>query len=233
MLPPINRYTALRIGFLVLAFGGKIYSCEGRQIWGKMGCFIWGNDEIKHIKNWILGGLLAVILTATASAADIRKGYKAFQRGDCATAFAEFFPLAETGNADAQFMLGVMYAEGDGATQDYAKAVKLYRLAANAGHAETQNNLRLMYQYGNGVAQDDAEAVKLYRLAANAGHAETQNNLRLMYQYGNGVAQDDAEAVKCYRLAVNAGLAEAQYNLGMMYHHGRGIVQNDVEAAKC
>ena len=47
---------------------------------------------MKQIKNWILGGLLAVMLTATASAADYQKGWEALNSGDYTTALAEITP---------------------------------------------------------------------------------------------------------------------------------------------
>ena len=62
-----------------------------------------------------------------------------------------------------------MYRNGEGVPQDYAEAVKWYRLAAEQGDADAQYNLGLMYDNGNGVPQDYKEAVKWYRLAAEQG----------------------------------------------------------------
>jgi TPR repeat protein len=80
-------------------------------------------------------------------------------------------PLATQGRAMAQFNLGVMYAEGQGVPQDYAEALKWYRMAAAQGLADAQFNLGAMYAEGQGVPQDDAEALKWYRLAAAQGDA--------------------------------------------------------------
>ncbi len=63
----------------------------------------------------------------------------AYKRGDYATAIREWRPLAEQGNAKAQFNLGVMYDRGLGVPQDYAEAVKWYRKAAEQGHAGAQS----------------------------------------------------------------------------------------------
>ncbi len=62
--------------------------------------------------------------------ADFQKGLAAAKSGDFATALREWKPLAEQGNADAQSLLGAMYAEGNGVPRDYKAAVKWYRLAA-------------------------------------------------------------------------------------------------------
>ena len=48
---------------------------------------------------------------------------------------------AEQGDADAQFQLGVMYAEGRGVLKSYVDAVKWYRKAAEQGDVHAQYNL--------------------------------------------------------------------------------------------
>ena len=65
--------------------------------------------------------------------------------------------------------------------QNYAEAVKWYRLAADQGDASAQYNLGVMYANGQGVPQNHAEAVKWYRLAADQGNASAQFNLGDMY----------------------------------------------------
>ena len=188
---------------------------------------------MKRIKNWILSGLLAVMLDGGALAADFQKGEDAYTAGDYATALAEFTPLAKAGDALAQYNLGKMYRFGYGVEKDDAEAMKWYRLAAEAGNAEAQISLGEMYKYGNGVPRDKAEAVKWYRLAAEAGNADGQYNLGRMHdsRLFNG-GKDDAEAVKWYRLAAKAGHGGARYRLGLMYDWGWGVAQNKTEAMK-
>ncbi len=50
----------------------------------------------------------------------------AYQRGDYATAVREWRPLAEQGNASAQYNLGLMYDKGQGVPQDYAEIIRFY-----------------------------------------------------------------------------------------------------------
>ena len=54
----------------------------------------------------------------------------AFQRGDFATALRLYRPLAERGDAKAQYVLGRMYAKGQGVQKDYALAYMWFNLAA-------------------------------------------------------------------------------------------------------
>ena len=92
--------------------------------------------------------------------------------------------------------------------QDYAEAVKWYRLAAAQGKANAQYNLGVMYENGQGVVQDYTEAVKWYRLAAAQGDADAQYNLGAMYDNGQGVVQDYVRAHMWYNLGAVSGKAE-------------------------
>ena len=105
-------------------------------------------------------------LTVPASAG-YDAGEAAYKRGDYATALRELRPLAEQGVAEAQFNLGVMYANGHSVPQDYAEAVKWFRKAAEQGNAKAQTNLGLMYGYGEVIPQDYAQAYMWYDLAAS------------------------------------------------------------------
>ena len=51
----------------------------------------------------------------------------------------EWRKYAAQGNASAQFNLGVIYDQGRGVPQDYAEAIKWYRLAAAQGYAGVQS----------------------------------------------------------------------------------------------
>ncbi len=139
---------------------------------------------------------------------------------------------AESGDADAQFNLGLMYANGDGVPKDSAEAVKWYRKSAEQGSALAQTNLGLMYANGTGVPKDAVEAVKWYRLAAEQGLDSAQFTLGVMYANGTGVPKDAVEAVKWFRKSAEQGNAAAQFNLGWMYDTGNGVPKDEVEAVK-
>ncbi len=60
-----------------------------------------------------------------------------------------------------------MYDNGLGVPQDYARAVKWFRKAAEQGQALAQSNLGFMYYEGRGVPQDYAQAHMWYNLAVS------------------------------------------------------------------
>ncbi len=145
---------------------------------------------------WILFCLTATSATTIAWSADFEAGVTAYKKADYATALREWTPLAEQGDASAQFGLGLMYGNGEGVAQDYKTALKWFTLAAEQGDASAQFSLGLMYDNGEGVAQDYKTARKWYTLAAEQGLAIAQSNLGLMYKNGEGVAQDYKTASK-------------------------------------
>ena len=176
---------------------------------------------------------LALVLMPVATfGQDFAAGLAAAQRGDFATALQEWQPLAEAGNATAQYNLGVMHANGEGVLQDDGEAARWYRLAAEQGNAAAQLNLGFMYEAGKGVPRDGLEAIRWYRMAAEQGSAAAQLNLGFMYDEGQDILRDPAEAVRWYRLAAEQGNGAAQLNLGYMYRNGEGVPQDDTEAVR-
>ena len=180
----------------------------------------------------LLAAFLLLGIT-TPVKADFDAGKSAYDRGDYATAFREWKPLAEKGNAAlAQFYLGLMYAQGQGVPQDYAEAARWYRRAAEQGYDAAQFRLGMLYFEGEGFPQDYKEAMRWIRLAADQGLSDAQDSLGLMYRWGKGVKQDYAEAARWYRLAAEQGYAPAQAKLGVMYQQGEGVPQDSKEAVR-
>jgi TPR repeat protein len=107
-----------------------------------------------------------------AGAQDFQKGLQAAQNGDFQAALIEWSPLAEQGDATAQYNLGVIYYNGLGVGQDYQEAVKWYRLAAEQGDVKAQYNLGLMYYNGDGVVQDYVYAHMWFNISASLGLSE-------------------------------------------------------------
>src|SRR5580692_11794527 len=85
--------------------------------------------------------ILAVGFAGPLAADPFEDGVNAAERGDYVTAIQLWRPLADQGNAFAQFNLGNMYRNGQGVRQDYAAAVSWYRKAADQGYIPAQFNL--------------------------------------------------------------------------------------------
>jgi tetratricopeptide (TPR) repeat protein len=130
---------------------------------------------------------------------------------------------ADQGTADAQFNLGLMYAQGHGVLKNDSKAVEWWQKAADQGDANAQCGLGVMYAEGHGVPKDHGKAVEWFQKAADHGNASAQNNLGTMFAEGYGLPKDDSKAVEWFQKAADHGSVSAQNNLGTMYEKGRGV----------
>ncbi len=104
-------------------------------------------------------------------------GYQSYLKGDYDAAYEEWLPLAELGDAEAQYNLGVMYDEGAGRERDLAMAAQWYREAAEQGFVDAQTNLGMMHMGGHGVSRDPDAARQWLQKAADQGDAEAADLL--------------------------------------------------------
>lgn len=181
------------------------------------------------MKSKIAAALCAALLSAPA-VADWADAVNAYNAGDYATAAREFRPFAENGQAQAQYILGWIYQNGEGVPQDYAESAKWYELAAEADNADAQYALGSYYMAGAGVPRDDGKAALWFRKAADKGKAGAQYLLGYLLSRGEGVPRDEAEGVRWYFKAAEQGYAEAQYAVGLALGTGAGVDRDETES---
>ena len=120
-------------------------------------------------------------------------------------------PQTDYADAEAQFSMGVKFANGEGATQDYVQAAEWYLKAADQRHSLAQYNLGIMYAHGQGVTPDAARSAMWFGKAAQAGDAGAQFYLGNRCQRASlgrvreQVSESMIEAYKWYRLAAAQG----------------------------
>jgi TPR repeat protein len=172
------------------------------------------------VRNLIKVGLVAIVpflgLAAPVVAGPFEDGLAAHKRGDYATTLRLWRPLADQGDAQAQFNLGVIYAKGQGVPQDYVEAMNWYRKAADQANAQAQFNLGVIYAKGQGVPQDYVEAMKWFHKAADQGDAQAQSNLGFMYAKGQGVPEDYVRAHMWFNLSAAHGNKVAAKNRDLL-----------------
>ena len=162
----------------------------------------------------------------------VEKAKSYFNAGNYSQAIVYFKQAAEQGDAEAQFEVGRMYAEGIGRKKDCYEAVKWYQMAVKQNNANAKAWLSDLYIIGCGVELDYDKALKLIRESVSQGNAYGMNNLGYMYNQGYGVSKNNTEAVKWYRKSAELGDATGMLNLGYMYKHGEGVSINYSEAMK-
>jgi TPR repeat protein len=173
------------------------------------------------------------------------KGNSYFESENYTKAVRWYRKAAGQNHAQAQYVLGCCYEDGDGVPQNYTEAAKWYHKAAEQNHAEAQLTLGSCYRRGQGVPQNMVEAVQWYRKAAEQGDADAQYSLGMCYQDGQGVVKDEAEAEKWQnkareiwrkktedRLAVADPQLESWFQTGEKYYFGHGVPKDYAEALK-
>jgi TPR repeat protein len=88
------------------------------------------SNEEDLIMKYIVVIFVLFVLVATPARSDFKEGMSAYERKDLSEAYREFQESADRGDDDAQYMMGILYAEGSGVPQNYVEAYKWFNLSA-------------------------------------------------------------------------------------------------------
>lgn len=120
----------------------------------------------------------------------------AYQAKNYREAMRLYKPLAEQGDAEAQYYIGHMCEKGEGVRKDEREVAKWYRRSAEGGYAPAQYRLAVGYAFGlAGLPKDQDEATKWLRRSAEGGHKKAQKILSRAYAEGRfGLPVDRKQA---------------------------------------
>ena len=123
-------------------------------------------------KKWV--ALLCLIIATTSiptqGSAEIENARDLMEANKFEAAYHELWPAARSGNADAEELIGIMYAMGLGVKQDYRRAFDWYLRSAMKGHPGAQSGVGWYYELGLGMPQKDlVRAYMWYVLSAIGG----------------------------------------------------------------
>lgn len=137
-----------------------------------------------------------------------------------ADTFIAMVALANKGDAEAQYHVGMMHNNGIGTQRDPKQAFAWFQKAAASNDPLGAYKLGCYYD-GQGagvVASDSNEALKYKLVAAKAGYALAQHDVALLYDR----QENSEEAVKWWKMAGDQGYPRALYNLSGSYFQGKG-----------
>ncbi len=171
------------------------------------------------------------------------KAYAEFKMAHYDFARTVWQTLAEVGNGDALFNLGVLAEDGLGEPANMSKAEALYTAAANSGNFKAQYRLGLLYFAGTLLPRDTDKARLFLSLAAADGDKDAR---AMLLQLGQPLAQptplqqaellgasgQHEQAAALYSSLADAGNATAQTRLAWAYEAGRGVTMDLQEAAR-
>lgn len=190
---------------------------------------------------------------------DFASGLRAYERHDYQRALKIWRRLAKRGHPQAQCKLGIMYHNGDGVSQNIAKATHLYRRAAEKGDAEALFCLRLRERYmlpaqktplvtvaERPTTQPNRTKAIEPRLSPVDAPADQRGGPKVRPLRVNEATRrkrmaaaqsaynehDYATALRIWKTLAQLDHAEAQNSLAILFDHGLGVTQDQAEAMK-
>ena len=153
------------------------------------------------MKHFLIGGAVALAAPVAAlvldgamfsgpAQADVKTGVDAWTQGDYVKAVNDWRPLANAGDADAQFNLGQAYKLGRGVPMDVPIALEWFRKASEQGHLRAEDNYGLLLFQQN----RREEALPYIRKSAERGEARSQYILGTALFNGEFVTKDWVQA---------------------------------------
>lgn len=127
------------------------------------------------------GMAVGLPLAMPVSAATVESAMIRYELGEVEGAIKDLRQLAEVGDSEAQYRLGLLYHTG--ATKDFKRALEWYRKAAKGGNAPARNNLGVMYRDGLGTPVNRIFAYMWFNVASGSSTPlATTNRDRLAEQ---------------------------------------------------
>ncbi len=145
-------------------------------------------------------------------------GLKAFKAQRYKEALGYLLIPANFNDTEAQYALGLLYANGLGVKSNLAKAERYLKLAADLKHGPSQYATSIFYNYFAEVVTDDIEALGIYYIrdqyliqSAENGYAKGQFTLGSFYERGEILyeAKDINKAIYWYELSAKQGYKPA------------------------
>lgn len=116
------------------------------------------------------GFVCFILLNPALAHAELEPARDLMEQNQFAQAMQALLPAARSGNAEAEELIGVMYAMGLGVERDDERAFEWYLRASMKGHPGAQSGIGWYYEIGRGMpAPDLVRAYMWYVLSAIGG----------------------------------------------------------------
>jgi len=122
--------------------------------------------------------LLLLLCIAVPAFAELETARDLMEAGEYKAAYEALWPAARSGNAEAEELIGVMYAMGLGVEKDDRRAFEWYLRSAMKGHPGAQSGVGWYYEVGRGLPSVDlVRAYMWYTLSAIGGDPDAAISL--------------------------------------------------------
>jgi uncharacterized protein len=177
---------------------------------------------------------------------DLKKGRKAYEKGNFGRAMKYFRRSSEDGNIIGDWYLANMYRLGQGVSSDPAVAYSYYVRVADNFDADERDHTRFKVMVDSqlhiadyqrvgipaaSLPANPAAAARAYlRLASAYGHPGALYGLGVLNMMGEGVGKNPTQGLKWLTAAARRRHTEAEAYLGDLYWEGRDVKQSQTRA---
>ena len=148
-----------------------------------------------------------------------------------AEALEKFTLAANEGCAEACYMLGEAYCNGNGVKRSGAIGSEWHEKAAKKGYIPAQMKLGIYFHFGRGnLEADKKKACYWMKKAAQVGNSEAQCWVGLFYLWGYFGKKDAKTALLWFHRAAQQNNPDGLYEIGSCYEHGEGV-EKDLKKA--
>lgn len=163
-----------------------------------------------------LATLIFSFIFSHVSYASTSEGISAIREGDCVEALKVLTPHADSGDIEAQYLLGKIYSEGNryclDFRLDFERAAQWYLRAAKRGDPEAQHAIAAMYWDGLGIPSDKVRGFVWMQKSAAQGNSIDLLRLSRLYSQGEGVPIDRVLAYVYTAIVANTGNDRDSYD---------------------
>jgi len=212
---------------------------------------------LKHLRIFLTAvALMSLSFVTWAEDADLQellrnpvtanyKAYAEFKMANYAAARVIWEALAQRGNVEANFNLGILHEDGLGVPQNIQMAIAHYEKAATVGSSKAQYRLGLLYSVSAKLPKNDVKADKWFAAAAAQGDKDAMAYLAQRAGTGKNQRYQDflqaeklqasglsSEAAAIFKQLAQEGDTRSRSRLAWMYEAGQGMPRDLNEAAK-
>ena len=137
-------------------------------------------------------------------------------------------PLANEGDADAQYAIGRLYESGLAVVQNYEEAFSWYKRSAEQGNVWAQYYVAHLNYEGLGTERSYSEAYFWTEKIVKRSFVAAYYNFGLMHFHGDGVKENKEEALKWFKKGAHSGDTTAQFAYGYCLIVGDGTEKDFV-----
>ena len=174
--------------------------------------------KIRNVLAFVVLMLLSAVRTIHAQTLDI---IDEAARSDLPSVFEKVRALAESGEPQAQYYMGLFYGREDTNEHNPVLSRTWYQKAAEQSHPDALYELGMLYSREDGEFYDLNQALELLRRSSDLGNPYGSNNLANFLLHERGDVQDHSEArALLLKAASELDGGHAETTLGWSYFTG-------------